>query len=584
MASGIKQRDNLLNTVNKAISLLIQAEGNGFEHALHNCMGAMANAVNADRMYIWKNHEEQGELYCTQLYEWYGNSEPQQGTEYTSDIPYEAVPDWEYNLSRGRCINDLVRNRPENERVLLSPQGIISILVVPVFLRNHFWGFVGFDDCRNERLFTDVEESILHSGSLLITNALLRNTMTHELEIALEEAQAASLAKSSFLSNMSHEMRTPMNAIIGMTAIAESSDSIERKDYALGKIKEASVHLLGIINDVLDMSKIEADKLELHPVMFVFEDMIKKVINIINFRVVEKHQKLSVYIDDNIPRSLVCDDQRLAQVITNLLSNAVKFTPENGAISLSAMLLGCEGGHCDIRFEVTDTGVGITDEQQLRLFAPFEQAECSTTRNYGGTGLGLSISKSIVELMGGEISVSSQIGKGSTFTFVVRTENADITAKSAEFPEGGADDELCDTFEGHCILLAEDIEINREIVLSLLEPTLLRIDCAENGAEALRLYSEAPDKYGMVFMDVQMPEMDGYEATRRIRALDTPAAANVPIIAMTANVFREDVERCIAAGMNGHIGKPIDYQSIIGKLREWLVRGGVVVEGVQKDA
>ena len=494
-----------------------------------------------------------------------------------------------------------------------------------------------------------------------------------------------------------------MNAIIGMTNIAKTSHSMDRKDYALGRISEASNHLLGVINDILDMSKIEADKFELHPEPFVFEELLKKVINIINFRVVEKHQKLAVYIDENMPRRLICDDQRLAQVITNLLSNAVKFTPENGSVNLNATLVRDENETCEIRFDVTDTGVGIDDEQQTRLFKPFEQAESSTTRKFGGTGLGLTISKRIVELMGGGISVTSTPGEGSTFTFTVICGKPGEDAEEHTIPAGGAsvedlrvlivDDDkdileyfidiamrfniscskatsgeealalfesgniydFCfidwkmpgmdgielsrrireihadesviimissvewqdiaddakkagidkflakpifpsgfiecintafgidllnegkkeksdkvDRFWGYRVLLVEDVEINREIVIALLEPTLLEIDCATTGVEAVDMFCEEPLKYNIIFMDLQMPEMDGFEATRIIRSYDDEWAETIPIIAMTANVFKEDVENCIEAGMNDHLGKPLDFEDVLRILRHYL--------------
>jgi len=381
-------------------------------------------------------------------------------------------------------------------------------------------------------------------------------------------------SKSSFLAMMSHEMRTPMNAIIGMTNIAKSTHSVEKKDYALKKIEDASNHLLGVINNILDMSKIEAGKLELNPVAFDFRNMIDNVINIINFRIAEKQQTLSVDIDENIPRILICDDQRLAQVVTNLLSNAVKFTPEHGAINLCSKLSEQENGICKIQFDVTDTGVGISEEQQAGLFKPFQQAESGTARKYGGTGLGLAITKRIVELMGGSISVSSALGEGATFSFTVSAENPGNEAKSnanglpdTERNEGPAQ---ADQYEGYNVLLVEDVEINREIVIALLEPTLLKIDCAENGAEAVRMFKEAPERYNIIFMDVQMPVMDGFEATRIIRALNTPNAKTIPIIAMTANVFKEDIDNCLKAGMNCHIGKPIDFDAVLRILRQFL--------------
>jgi len=420
---------------------------------------------------------------------------------------------------------------------------------------------------------------VIKSVSKIIYNgrsAFLENFADISYLKKAEEAKSASEAKSRFIANMSHEMRTPLNAITGMTAIGKSAKELERKDYALDKIKDASTHLLGVINDVLDISKIEANMLELSPVEFNFEKMLQNTAAVINFRVDEKQQKLSVHIDDKIPKTLIADDQRLAQVITNLFSNAVKFTPEKGSITLDARCIGEEKDIYTIQISVTDTGIGISSEQQKRLFKSFQQAESSTTRKYGGTGLGLAISKSIVELMGGKIWVVSEPEKGSTFTFTIMAKRGKAAEIVNEHTAGGARQaeetrmDISGLFAGRRVLLVEDVEINREIVLSLLEPTQLEIDCAENGAEAVRMFSEAPDKYELIFMDVQMPEMDGYEATRRIRSLDNPNGKTVPIVAMTANAFREDIEECLAAGMDDHIGKPIDFEKVIEKLCAYL--------------
>ena len=407
-------------------------------------------------------------------------------------------------------------------------------------------------------------------------SALLENFSDISYLKKAEEAKSASEAKSRFIANMSHEMRTPLNAITGMTAIGKNAKDLERKDYALDKIKDASTHLLGVINDVLDISKIEANMLELSPVEFNFEKMLQNTAAVINFRVDEKNQKLTIHIDSKIPKTLIADDQRLAQVVANLLSNAVKFTPEKGSITLDARCIGEEKNICTIQISVTDTGIGISGEQQKRLFMSFQQAESSTTRKYGGTGLGLAISKSIVELMSGKIWVTSELEKGSTFTFTIMANkgktaeivNEHIAGDSLQTEETQTD--INGLFAGRRVLLVEDVDINREVVIALLEPTQLEIDCAENGAEAVRMFSEAPDKYELIFMDVQMPEMDGYEATRRIRSLDRPKGKTVPIIAMTANAFREDIEECLAAGMDDHIGKPIDFEKVIEKLCAYL--------------
>jgi CheY-like chemotaxis protein len=361
-----------------------------------------------------------------------------------------------------------------------------------------------------------------------------------------------------------------------MTAIGRNAKDLERKDYALDKIGDASTHLLGVISDVLDISKIEANMLKLSPVEFEFEKMLQKVTAVINFRVDEKRQKLTVNLDSAIPRALVADDRRLSQVIANLLSNAVKFTPEEGSIALAASFAGEENGLCAIQVSVSDTGIGISEEQQKSLFTSFQQAESGTTRKYGGTGLGLAISKSIVEMMGGKIGIRSVPGKGSVFTFTVLAKRGSCVNEAQDTGDAADREEpdVAGLFAGCRVLLAEDVEINREIVLALLEPTLLEIDCAENGAEAARKFAAAPDAYGLIFMDVQMPEMDGYEATRRIRAMDIPKAKTVPIIAMTANVFKEDIEKCEAAGMGGHIGKPPDLEDLRIKLRGYLPAKG----------
>jgi two-component system, sensor histidine kinase and response regulator len=548
-------------------------------------------------------------------------------------------------------------------------------------------------------------QNATHMAAILSFFGVLLAATLIVILISVDSARAKSdkesRHKSAFLANMSHEIRTPMNAIIGMTSIGKSASGIERKDYCFTKIHDASNHLLGVINDILDMSKIEANKLELSLVEFDFEKLLQRVVNVVSFRVEEKRQKFSVHIDQAIPQTLIGDNLRLVQIITNLLGNANKFTPEEGSISLSARLLNKENDLCTIQISVTDTGIGITEEQQAKLFKSFEQAESGTTRKYGGTGLGLSISKNLVEMMGGRIWVQSEPGKGSTFIFTMQLmrstekrqaylseninwknvrilavdddpdillyfkeiaqrfgifcdtaisgeEALDLVEKNGDynicfvdwkipvmdgiqltqklksrpsensvvimisaaewttvaeeakqagvdkflskplFPSSIADiineclgidrrqiedaqTDISGIFSGRRILLAEDVEINREIVQALLEPSKLEIDYAENGFEAVRLFSEAPEKYDMIFMDVQMPEMDGYEATRRIRALNMPKAKTIPIVAMTANVFREDIQKCIEEGMNSHVGKPLDFNEVMEKLRTYLL-------------
>ena len=573
MRDTLKSSNTMMETVNKVAAILLQSDIDEFADNLRRSMGLVAQAANTDRVRVWKNHVKDGRLYCTQISEWVEGVESMQGTKITIDTSYDdSLPGWEEKLMSGFCINNMVRNLSAKEQTRFSSQGIKSILITPVFLRENLWGFVGLNDCRNERIFSENEETMARSSSLLITSALLRNEMTLNIRSALEKAEDASRAKGNFLSNMSHEIRTPMNAIIGMTSIGRNSPDINKKDYAFEKIEGASTHLLSIINDILDMSKIEAGKFELSPVEFSFDKLLQKVDTVISFRIEEKKQILTMNLDRNIPPFLIGDDIRLIQVIINLLTNAVKFTPEEKSIHLEAFFVKEENNEITLKFSVKDTGIGISQEQQKRLFNSFEQAENSTSRKFGGTGLGLAISKHIVELMGGKIWIESELGAGATFIFTIqvlrgegKSENlSGETSNKISLKQG-------ESYSGCHLLLAEDVDINREIVLTMLEPLKLEIDCAVNGNDAVRLFTDNPGRYDVIFMDMQMPEMDGLEATRHIRAIEAEQKKKkTPIIAMTANVFREDVEKCLAAGMNDHIGKPLIFGEVMEKLRYFI--------------
>jgi signal transduction histidine kinase/CheY-like chemotaxis protein len=390
---------------------------------------------------------------------------------------------------------------------------------------------------------------------------------TAELEVQTRAAENASRTKGEFLANMSHEIRTPINAVTGMTAIARSSHDLHRIYDCLDKIGVASRQLLGLINDILDMSKIEARKFELAHEPFALEAMARNAGSIIGVRTAEKKQRFTVEVAPDIPEVVIGDEMRLSQILINLLSNAVKFTPEGGEITLSLRRVGSREGKEEIEASVKDSGIGISPEQMARLFNAFVQADSGTAKRFGGTGLGLAISRSLAELMGGGITVESEIGKGSRFTVRALLEKGGremLEAKAAGKTPAEFD------FRGRRLLLAEDVAINREIVLALLEDTGALIDCAENGEEAVAMFRGDPEKYDLIYMDLQMPVMDGYEATRRIRALDTPRAKTAPIIAMTANAFAEDVEKCKRAGMDAHIAKPIEVEALLAVTDKFL--------------
>ena len=576
-----KHRDQLMQIVNNAAFSLLSSNADTFESALNESMHMMGTAFDVDRICIWQitSEPEDENLTFSEISCWDNDMSKKAGAfnfspDQFSDV--SVMADWPSLFARRQSIQVACSELTEADQILLSADGIKSFLLLPIFLQENFWGFAGFCNLHKEQTMDANEEAVLRSGSLLIANAIYRNEMMQRLVQAREDALAGTKAKSAFLASMSHEIRTPMNAIIGMVTIAKTSDGVSRKDYALDKIETASLHLLQVINDILDISKIESGKLEISPVPFRFEELIHRIYDVSSHRMEEKNQTFSTLIDPAIPEYLIADDQRLLQVIINFLSNASKFTPENGLITLSARITEYRKDDLFLRIDVSDTGIGITPEQQTRIFDSFEQAENSTTRKYGGTGLGLAISKNIIQLMGGCIELVSDPGKGSTFSLIVpvgyQTEAADPDSSGLP-PRPAVHNEeqpAAADFSGYHILLAEDVEINRIIFCTMLENTGLQIDCAINGREAVQLYKNQPDKYNLILMDVQMPEMDGYEATQLIRNSGLANAETIPIIAATANVFREDVEKCYDAGMNGHIGKPVIFHEMIQVLKEYL--------------
>ena len=524
--------------------------------------------------------------------------------------------------------------------------------------------------------------------------------------LKFQVAEQANQAKSDFLSRMSHEMRTPMNAVIGMAKIAEKTNDPAKLKYCLSMIGVSSAHLLGLINDVLDMAKIEAGKLELDSAPLNIETIMARICNLIIEKVEEKKQILKVTLGKNMPLHYSGDELRIAQVVTNLMSNAVKFTPNNGTISLAVDMVKQEGSVSTLRFDVADTGIGMTPEQVEHLFGAFEQADKSITRRFGGTGLGLAISKNIVEKMNGSITVHSTPGEGSVFSALVELEalpeeslsagdaaffagkkallasdnvdevqifqdaiettgiHLDVVSCAAEairhialavdagqpyhavfsdfalpdmdavamaallqskgLPTGnfvvmasfsrwntvgqaahtagvGAflvtplfpsavlqtlrdvlghkaelltpEEQSVPDFSAIRVLLAEDVEINQEIFISLLEETGLQVDVAADGLEAVTMFRANPGRYHAIFMDVQMPQMNGLEATEAIRKLDVPGADAIPIIAMTANVFTSEVEKCLACGMNHHLAKPIDEDKVREAIQRYCTQG-----------
>jgi signal transduction histidine kinase len=421
---------------------------------------------------------------------------------------------------------------------------------------------IGTDNTARKQLADELAQHRHHLEELVLSR-------TAELAHSRDAAQAASLAKSMFLANMSHEIRTPMNAILGLSYLALNTPLADETRHYIQKVHNAAENLLGIINGILDFSKAEAGKLQLENERFVLAEVLERVMETAGVEAKSKGLELALQVEALVPKALLGDAMRLGQVLLNLCANAIKFTEKGGVLVQVQSLLQL-GTDVDLLFSVADTGAGIPGEQQVAIFEQFTQADASTTRSHGGTGLGLTISRQLVELMGGHLGVSSQVGVGATFHFNARfgaVSALPLETDHAERRPLGPSVETLAALHGAKVLLAEDNEVNQLVACAILRNAGLEIVVAGNGREALTLLNTHRD-VDLVLMDCQMPVMDGFAATRAIRA--DKRFANLPVLAMTANVFPDDLVACRMAGMNGHIAKPFVIDNLFEVLVRWL--------------
>jgi len=730
MLGEIEKQNELFKAVNSVSTILLDPDIQNFVDNLLISMGILAKAVDVDRVCIWKNNKKDGLLYCTLTYDWVSSFRPPLiGTIIEEDVSYdEHIPGWEDILSQGKCINSLVRDMSVIEQQLFNKLRVVSIFVAPVFVHNLFWGFVGFDDCRNERVFTENESMIMRSSGRMIANAFIRNSMTQnlldmttqmedavqkandantiktkslnslekildsidafiyvtvpdtgellfvnkvmkktfgiendsilgkfcykvfgrnvdhmcdfcpcfqlhyepdkiivwdeyvdaldryirhadcfidwpsgekvhlqhavditELLVAKEQAEQSSRYKSAFLATVSHEIRTPMNSILGIAEIQLQNETLDPEiEEAFSKIYESGDLLLNIINDILDLSKIEAGKLEIAPVRYDISSLINDTAQLNCLRYESKPILFSVQIDENTPLELFGDELRIKQVLNNILSNAFKYTDEGEVIFTvssetsqyaASFAQAHEAQHDDVVlvFRVSDTGHGMSDKQIKKLFDEYTRFNTDANRTTVGAGLGMNITKRLLDLMDGNINVKSDPGKGSEFTvsipqkrigtFVCGPTLADdlkkfrfkstAVKKKAQF--------LREYMPYGNVLVVDDVESNIYVTRGLLVPYGLKIETVTSGFDAIEKIKKGKI-YDIVFMDHMMPKMDGIEATKIIRDM---GYTNV-IIALTANALIGRAEMFLKNGFDGFISKPIDSRELNLMLNDYI--------------
>lgn len=546
----------------KILSTYINIDPEKVEEVIHHSLQEMAEFVNADRAYIFEYDFKKN--VCNNTYEWCREGISAE-IDNLQDVPIDFIPNWIAIHRRGEAfympdINLLPNNGPFSVRGLLEPQGVKSLITLPMKLNDELVGFVGFDSVYDFHAYSEKERDLLAVFSQMLINITERKRQSEALVKAKNEAEHASKTKEIFLATMSHEIRTPLNVITGMVREMLKQDLPSSQRELMSNAKSAAVHLLSVLNNILDLSKIESGEFELDKVVFDVKKLVADAQAIMSQKAREKDLELNVLVDPEMHTVFGGDEARLRQVLINLIDNAIKFT-ETGSVHVKIWSENTNSDKKRVHCKVTDTGIGMSSEFMGSIFSKFAQEQNAVSHKYQGFGLGLNIVKNLVQQMEGDIDVVSAKDKGTEFHFHVVLDTAspdDLPVKTI------SKDEAAD-FTGRRILIVEDNELNRYVACLSLKMLNCTVVEAENGKIAIELLKQEP--FDLIIMDVQMPVMDGLEATRSIR---DELKLTTPIVALTANAFRHNAEQYLSAGMNDYIVKPFLEKNLIDVVSKYL--------------
>lgn len=582
-AALLIKKDLLLQGIAEATKSLITnaVEEEGFKTALR----ILGLAAEVDRVYLYKHQldEETEEMFVSILYEWNSEqSEAQILNPAMKKLSYSRFASLKFyeNFSAGRTLKFQIKNLPKQEQLVFIDNNIKAIILVPIMIDDEYWGFIGFDDCQVDRLWSANEESLLITMAATIGAVLKRNIVQRQLEEknteldhAVIRAESAVRLKSEFLALMSHEIRTPMNGVIGMTGLLLDTKLSEEQQEYVETIQLSGDQLLVIINDILDFSKIESGKLELESQPFDLRDCIEDSLDLLSSKAAEKGLDLSYLIENETPPAIKGDVTRLRQIFTNLISNAIKFT-EKGEVFVSASAKRTGNASHEILFGVKDTGIGIPENKKDRLFKSFSQVDSSTTRHFGGTGLGLAISKRLAEMMGGTMWVESKENEGATFYFTIIAES--VSSQSKVYLRGSTSQ-----LKGKKVLVVDDNETNRKILSAQTETWGMICTAIPTPSEALEILNK-PEQFDIAILDYQLPEMDGINLSVEIRKIQN--RKNLPIIILTSIGKRTSVADYEYLNLSAFLSKPIKHAQLFNAVINALsVKEKPVEKSVSKN-